>query len=290
MSKTKKLAILALMVGALILGKNLPKVQSKILEYKLVKISEAVLPKEGFILPIFWGDLGPRLLKFGVIDKQKFEQAINPTADQKKILEDGGDIPIKIHKENSRFVVDLLWAIGLAQKSIVFDEGPLGKEFKNEQGNFASTGGYTEAKGDSGKYFNKFNLISLTTGQQERVADIVKNIYRPCCDNPTWFPDCNHAMAALAVVEMMVSKNFPDEEIYSSILKLNSFWFPESYLKTAVYFDRQGIAWNKVDAKKVLGVDFSSYTGAKKIEALVGPIPNIETILGAPMANGCRAS
>ena len=187
------------------------------------------------------------------------------------------EVPVTINSQNGQFVVDLLWAIGLAQKSIVYDQGPLGTQYKQEKGSFASTGGWTLAKGDAVKYLNKFDLIPLTDDQQNRVAEIAKNVYRPCCDNPTWFPDCNHGMAALAAIEMMVSKGLPDDEIYRNILKLNSFWFPDTYLTTALYFDRQGVSWDKIDAKKVLGKDFSSATGAQRLQSIVGPLPGKST-------------
>ncbi|MFZ5932707.1 MAG: rhodanese-like domain-containing protein, partial [Patescibacteria group bacterium] len=216
------------------------KARYKILD--LSKLPEEVLPKEGFTLPVSWGDVGPRLTQLGVIDLTKFEEAVSMTDEQRKILTEGGDIPIKIDNTSSQFVVDLLWALGLAQKSIVYNEGPLGKEYKNEQGNFASTGGWTLARRDALNYLNKFELISLTPEQQKRVGEIAKNVYRPCCGNPTWFPDCNHGMAALAIVELLVAKGLSDAEIYQEVLKLNSFWFPDNYLLAATYFARQGTA------------------------------------------------
>ena len=278
------LGFLGVGIVGLTLGINLPKIQTKIKDYQATKqkakdearvktLTDMVVPKDGFTLPISWGDLGPKLSEVGVIDQKKFEEAARLTDDQKQILEKGGDIPVKIDSKNGQFVVDLLWAIGLAQKSIVYDQGPLGTQYKNQQGSFASTGGWTLAKGDAVKYLNKFDLFALTPDQQKRVADISQNVYRPCCDNPTWFPDCNHGMAALAAIEMMVAKNIPDDEIYKNVLKLNSMWFPDTYLTTAVYFDRQGTSWDKIDAKKVLGKDFSSATGASRVQSLVGPLP-----------------
>lgn len=284
----KRLAITLAFLGVGIIGFTvgigLPGVQKRISDYqatkkkaeensKIQKITKAVTPVAGFTLPISWGELGPKLIEAGVIDKDKFENAIPLTDDQKKILAGGQEVPVTINSQNSQFVVDLLWAIGLAQKSIVYDQGPLGTQYKGQEGTFASTGGWTLAKGDATNYLNKFDLIPLTSEQQNRVAEIAKNVYRPCCDNNTWFPDCNHGMAALAAIEMMVSKGMSDDEIYKNVLKLNSFWFPDSYLTAAVYFDRQGISWDKIDAKKVLGKDFSSATGASRVQSIVGPLP-----------------
>lgn len=285
-------AFIALGLSGLFLGMNLPKINSKIQDRAEAKriekekeelqgLADIVLPKEGFSLPFSWGDMGPKLISFGVIDKTKFEQAVTLSDEQKEILEKGKDTPVKIDGASGQFVVDMLWALGLAQKSIVYDEGPLGKEYKNEQGSFASTGGWSLAKGDAVKYLNKFDLIPLTDEQQVRVGEIAKNVYRPCCGNSTWFPDCNHGMAALAAIELMVSKNLSDAEIYGNVLKLNSFWFPDTYLTTAVYFSRQGTAWDKVDAKEVLGINYSSGQGAADVSKKVGPLPFNEVIGGS---------
>lgn len=236
---------------------------------------EKVLPEKGFDLPISWGDVGPKLISAGVIDEKKFLETVNLNSEEEKILKEGTDKNININADNSQFVVDFLWAIGLAQKSNAYTDGPMGKEYKKDIGNFSSTGGWTLAKAKAINYLGKFELFNLSPDQQKRVEDIAKNIYRPCCDNSTWFPDCNHGMAALAAIEMMVAKNLPDDEIYKNVLRLNSFWFSGTYLTTAEYFAKQGISWDKVDAKKVLSVEFSSSTGASKIAKEVNPAPSI---------------
>lgn len=245
----------------------------------LSKIPSQVLPEEGFELPISWGDIAPRLIRLGVIDKEKFKEVVTMGEEEKAIFEGLRDTPVRINSQNSQFVVDLLWALGLAQKSLVYEKGPMGKEYKDKAQNFASTEGWTLSVGNAMNYYNKFDLLGLTTEEQERVFEISKNIYRPCCGNPTSFPDCNHGMAALAAVELMVKKGLPDNEIYKNILRLNSFWFPSNYLTVATYFGRQGISWDKVDAKEVLGKDYSSGLGASNLAKKVGPLP-FETKFG----------
>jgi rhodanese-related sulfurtransferase len=239
----------------------------------LSKIPSQVLPEEGFELPISWEDIAPRLIRLGVIDKEKFEKVVTMGKEEKSVFEGLRDTPVRINSQNSQFVVDLLWALGLAQKSLVYEKGPMGKEYKDKAQNFASTGGWTLSVGNAMNYYNKFDLLGLTTEEQERVFEISKNIYRPCCGNPTSFPDCNHGMAALAAVELMVKKGLPDDEIYKNILKLNSFWFPSNYLTVATYFGRQGIVWDKVDAREVLGKDYSSGQGVSNVAKKVGPLP-----------------
>ena len=232
-----------------------------------------VLPKEGIELPVSWADIGPKLIALGVIDEAKFRKAVTLTPEQEEILTKGSTTNIRIDATNSQFVVDMLWALGLAQKSVVYDEGPMGTEYKKEAGNFASTGGWTLARGDALSYLNRYDLIPLTAEQQRKVGEISQNVYRPCCGNSTWFPDCNHGMAALAIIELLVSANVDEATIYKKVLGFNSFWFTDSYLYVATDFARQGIAWADVDAKRVLGAEFSSGQGAAAIAKKVGRLP-----------------
>ncbi len=250
----------------------------------LSSVPSQVLPEAGFELPIAWSDMGPKLSSLGVIDKNKFEKTLTLTDEQKEILNKETDSRIRIDAANSQFVVDMLWAFGLAQKSIVYEDGPMGQEYKKDIGNFASTGGWSLASGKAVNYLNKYNLVPLTAEQQQKVGEIAKGVFRPCCGNSTWFPDCNHGMAALAAIELMVAKGMPDEEIYKNVLKLNSFWFPDHYLSVATYFARQGTSWDKVDAKLVLGEDYSSAKSAGRIYQQVGPLP-----YGGIKSGGCGA-
>lgn len=239
----------------------------------LSKLPDKVIPEEGVVLPVSWRNVGPELVRLGVIDLPEFEKVMDLTDQQKQILTEGSDAPIEITRENSRFVVNMLWALGLAQKSKVFDEGPLGTEYKDTVGNFASTGGWTLAKGDAVNYLNRFDLIPLTDEQQQTVYEIADNVYRPCCGNNTAFPDCNHGMAALSAIELMVSAGVSEDEIYRNLLALNSYWFSDTYLTLATYMARQGTEWKDVDAKLALGQEYSSSQGAGELYKKVGPLP-----------------
>lgn len=239
----------------------------------LSKLDEQVVPETGFEMPVSWSNIVPKLVTLGVIDDAKFRQAVKLTPDQEEIYSKGTDKKIKIDRSNVQFVVDVLWALGLAQKSLVYDEGPMGTQYRSQAGNFASTGGWTLASGNAMQYYNKYNLIPLSPDQQKQVAEISKNVYRACCGNSTYFPDCNHGMAALAMIELMVSANIDERTIYKTILAFNSYWFPDAYLTLATYFARQGIAWKEVDAKEIMGQAYSSGQGAADIAKKVGPLP-----------------
>ncbi len=247
----------------------------------LIAIEEEVLPAEGVTLPVSWGTLGKQLVDLGVIDLAAFRKVVNLTPEQEKVLTEGSEEKITIDAASSQFVVDVLWPLGLAQKSLVYTEGPLGTEHKDNAGSFASTGGWNLAKGDALDYLNQYDLIPLTDAQQRQVGDIAQNVYRPCCNASTWFPDCNHGMAALAAIELMVSAGIPEEEIYRSVLALNSFWFPDSYVTLAAFFARQGQSWNELDAKMLLSEQYSSGTGANLIAQRVGPLPFTTAFAGS---------
>ncbi len=250
----------------------------------LQTLTDQVLPQNGATLSVSWGDIWPKLVAAGVIDLEKFRATVKPTPDQEKILTERSDEKITITTQNSQFIVDALWALGLAQKSIVYTDGPMGQEYKKDAGNFSSTGGWTLARGNATQYLGQLDLIPLTDAQQQKVASIAKNVYRPCCGNSTWFPDCNHGMAALAAIELMVYTGMDEKQIYKEVLALNSFFFPTNYLTTATYFARQGTAWDKVDAKEALGATYSSSQGAAEISKKVGPLP-----YGQQSAGGCGA-
>ena len=121
-------------------------------------------------------------------------------------------------------------------------------------------------------HYSKHEFISLTPEQQQLVEQVSWNIYRPCCGNPTYFPDCNHGMAMLGLLELMASQGVNEEDMYKAALAVNSYWFPETYINLAKYFESQGTPWKKIDPKEVLGADYSSASGYRNILNKIQPI------------------
>ena len=138
-------------------------------------------------------------------------------------------------------------------------------------GGFASTGGWTLAKGSAMDHYSMHTFVTQTPEQQELVEKVSKNIYRPCCDNPTHFPDCNHGMAMLGLLELMASQGVGEEEMYEAALAVNSYWFPDVYQTIATYMLQRDTLWKEVDAREVLGRDYSSASGYARIVSLVAP-------------------
>ncbi len=268
-----------MIVGALIYNTGLKSIntsQNKTEKKEIGQISnfqENIVPSNGVELPIKWGNLGKQLVETGVIDAQKFEalytQRSGLTNEQKNLLytEDNGNLVIS--PEKAGFILNLFWALGLSNKNPILENGPMADSRYGGAQNFASTAGWTLAGGGPMTHYNKHQFITLTPEQQALVEKVSKNIYRPCCDNSTYFPDCNHGMAMLGFLELTSSRGFNENELYQMALILNSYWFPDTYLAIGRYLENQGGSWKEVDAKEVLGFNFSSASGYQKILAQV---------------------
>lgn len=234
-----------------------------------------VLPEKGVELPVAWGDLGVRMVKAGVIDQEAFENLYNRrgglSAEEKELLSGSANGKLRMNTQNADYLLNLLWALGLGNKSSVLEHGPMMEQGREYAGRFASTGGWTLAKGGAMDHYGAHSFVSLTPEQEAMVERVAKNIYRPCCGNSTHFPDCNHGMAMLGLLELMASRNVKEEEMYKHALKVNSFWFPDTYLAIAEYAARRGVYWEDVDAKEALGFDYSSGQGYARILEEVEP-------------------
>ena len=158
----------------------------------------------------------------------------------------------------------MFWALGLGNKNDILENGPMTDPKYGGAGRFASTGGWTLANGDAMEHYSRHRFINLTPEQQAIVERVSRGIYRPCCDNSVYFPDCNHGMAMLGFLELAASQRFNENELYQMALVLNSYWFPDTYLTIGKYFQNRGIDWEKIDAKEALGYNFSSGSGYQK--------------------------
>ena len=138
-------------------------------------------------------------------------------------------------------------------------------------GGFASTGGWTIAQGDAMTHYSKHAFITLTEDQQKLVEKVSQNIYRPCCDNPTFFPDCNHGMAMLGLLELMVSQGASESEMYNAALVVNSYWFPDQYNNIAKFLESKNIDWKKTSPEKLLGSGMSSASAYQQIASQLTP-------------------
>jgi hypothetical protein len=125
-------------------------------------------------------------------------------------------------------MLNMLWAFGLANKNPILENGPMMDPSYGGAGNFASTGGWTLAKGDTMSHYSMHTLVTLSPAQQALVEKVAKNVYRPCCRNSTYFPDCNHGMAMLGLLELLAGEGATEEEMYKTAQDVNALWFPQS--------------------------------------------------------------
>lgn len=249
------------------------------------KLKQEVVPAKGYTTSLRWGNLGQKLVDSGIIDKKKFEEIFPSEADGKselKYLLGDWDEKIVINEKNSRFIVNTFWALGLVNKSLVLDEGQMVAGGRDKTKNFASTGGWTIGSRPTMQLYSSKRIIPLSYEQQVQVRQIAENVFRPCCGNSTAFPDCNHGMAALGYIELAIYNNLSEEQIYRDLLAFNSYWFPQTYVEMAVYFEKQGISWSAIDPKLALSKEYSSAMGAVRIKQAIQNVPGL-----APAGGSC---
>ncbi len=226
-------------------------------------------------IPLRWGDLGARLVSEGVIDEEKlralYEGRGGLTEDEERLLTAGNEGNLVVTSENAPFVLNLLWAFGLANENTILTAGAMSDPQYGGPGVFASTGGWTLARGEAMEHYAKHAFVRLTEKEQALVRSVAENIYRPCCDNPTHFPDCNHGMAMLGLLELMASQGRSEEEIYRAALAVNELWFPETYAAIREYLVQKGRSFESESPKTLLGREFSSASGYRKILEAVSP-------------------
>ncbi len=234
---------------------------------------ETVLPHGGVPLQVVWGNLGSKLVEVGAIDADKFkamyEQRGVFTDEYEILLLGQSNGNLKITKDNAGYLLNLFWALGLASKNSILDSGEMADIAYGGAGNFASTGGWTLSKGNAMEHYSKHVFFELTTEQQALVDKVSRGIYRPCCGNSTHFPDCNHGMAMLGLLELMASQGASEQEMWRTALVVNSYWFPDTYLTIATYMKNEGVLWKDVSPQEVLGINYSSATGYAQIASKV---------------------
>jgi hypothetical protein len=224
-----------------------------------------VLPQQGYTLPVRWGDLGPTLVRLGVIDLEKLERLYR-TEDggdprpELRLLREPSDAFITITTEDAWLLVTVFWGLGLAQKSPVLDRMAMERSPRKLM-SLASTGGWTLGAKPAAELYSKFEIVRLTADQHALVADLAHSIHRPCCNNATAFADCNHGMALLGVLELMAAHGVRRDEMLRAALKFNAFWFPQQYTRTALLFALRGDDWETVSPREILGPRYSSLEG-----------------------------
>jgi hypothetical protein len=235
------------------------------------RLLEQVNPVAGFNLHVHYGDLGPSLIQAGAIDPTRFEEVYREagrplTSDQLTALIDGSDAPVVIDRENSHFLLNFFWALGLANRSPLLEHGPLMSYSKGDIGRFASTGGWTLGARPATDLYSSADILELTPRQHDLVERVAMQVYRPCCDNHTAFADCNHGMAMLGLLQLLASQGASEGEMLEAAKYASSFWFPQQAMEVAAFFFvKQGLAYEQVAASDAVGRDVFSGTGFNSV-------------------------
>jgi len=228
---------------------------------------EQVLPAKGHQSKVSLADSLVKLTQAGVIDRKKLEaiyaDAGGAPEELKILLDEPSSRPILLTQANARLYVNLLWPLGLANHMESNSASPLNGPALMS---YASTGGWTLGRqANGGAYFNKFPIVKLTAQQEAMVVRIAKNSFRPCCNNSTFFQDCNHGSAMLGLLTLGASQGLTEPDLYREALVFSSFWFPEHAAHTALYFKvAKGTDWTKVDAKTALSANYFSASGMQE--------------------------
>lgn len=258
------------------------------LKDQAAQLEEMVLPKAGFQTKIALGDAVPKLIENGVIDRQKFDMLYTRrgglSPEQKALLDTPSAAPLRIDSNNAAFLLNLLWPLGIANKSLTLETSEAAEP--ENVNNLAATGGWSLGKSENGgDYYNKFEIVKLTPEQDELVKRVAENMFRPCCGNSTAFPDCNHGAALLGMLELGAAQGLSEKELYEEALKFNSFWFPDNYLKMASMFQYfENTSWNALDPKKILSKAYSSGGGFQR--NVLQPLSQIPGVLPEQSGGG----
>ena len=245
-------------------------------EISISGLVEQVIPVEGYRVAVNYGDLGPQLLESGAIDfgqfVERYEASGAPLTDlQTRILTEGVDEPIVIKRDNAHFLLNFFWALGLTNKNPILEEGPMMEYSEGNIGRFASTGGWTLGQKDPTELYSSATIIQLSPEQQSLVEKVASVVYRPCCNNPTLFPDCNHGMAMLGLLELLAADGLTEDQMLETAKYFNAFWFPQQSLEVATYFQTTtGLSFSEVDAKLVVGPQTFSGSGFQSVHAWLG--------------------
>jgi hypothetical protein len=227
-------------------------------------IYEQVMPEKGIDTGVTFGDAIQKVISAGALDPNKLRAQRHTLPDWvERLLAGPSEKSIVLSRERAPYLVNLLWPIGLSNRTVFNHQSPINTDHLP---GFASTGGWTLGRAPNGfVYFDSVDAVPLTDSQAFLALAIATNTFRPCCDNSTFFQDCNHGSALLGLIALAVSQGQTAAAVYRIALTANSYWFPEQYARTAQHFSRfENRSWDRVSSPLVLSAAFSSLSGWKQ--------------------------
>ncbi len=230
-------------------------------------LARKVLPLQGHTIDVSFGDSIQRLVAAGVISPDKFRRVYAKRGGLPKWIDhlftQASSAPITLSFQTAPYLLNLLWPLGVATKTQFNAKSPMNGP---KVGQYASTGGWTLGQAPrGGGYFNKVEAVDLSASQDAVALEAAKNSYRPCCNNSTFFQDCNHGSALLGLYELAAAQGANVDELYAIGRIANTYWYPDEYLEMAYFFQKlKTTSWDKLTAKTILDKKFSSFTGWRK--------------------------
>ncbi len=235
----------------------------------LERLVNVIYPAGGFELPITWGGSVKQLIASGALNETtliysvlKSNETITPY--EEEIMSGTYSGYVYINSSNAEFFLNVLWSIGVNDNNSIITKGPLSSYGNPYQ--YASTGGYLPL----GRLkLAGLNLINLTAAQENEVMDVSAAAFRPCCDNPAMFPDCNHGAAELALIEMMAAQGYNESQIFTVLQRFLSEYFPQNMFEEAVIYAAHGINFSSVPANVTIGRSLFSASGQQNVAAYI---------------------
>ena len=263
MTRRKTLRIGAATIGSYLIGSG-SDAHAELSQALIRGAIEQVVPTAGVRLRFSFGDAIQRLIAAGALDPGKYLALYDSTGDVpewvRQLLAAPSNEPILLNRENAMYLLNLLWPLGLANRLDINRNSPINTL---RLPSFASTGGWTLGRDKDGYvYFNRVDALALTARQEAQVREVATRTFRPCCDNATFFQDCNHGSALFGLITLAASQDASAAELYRLALAANAYWFPDRYVLTAVYFlHLRAQAWTEIAPPLLLGDTFSSLSG-----------------------------
>ncbi len=226
---------------------------------------QTVYPASGFVLPIKWGNSVKILLESGALNMTALVSAIeaskqNVTPYETEIMNGVFNGYINVNSSDSAFLLYVLWSLGVNNNNYIINDGPISKFGNPDQ--YASTGGYLPL---GRLQLGALYILNLTASQEQEAIDVSEKTFRPCCNNPAMFPDCNHGAAELALIEMMSAQGYNESTIFQVLRNFLSMYYPQNMFDEAVVFASQGINFSSVPANTTVSYSLFSAAGAQNV-------------------------
>lgn len=276
------------------MGHEFDKDEALLPQVNGMDLMHQVNPPDGYTIPAVFGDSGPKMVAAGAIDLARFidlyKQQDKPLSDdQLAILTSESDSKILITPQNAYFLLNFFWAYGLSNENPILTAGQMVSGGLENVGGFASVGGWSLGEKEPTRLYASTKMVTLSDEQQARLVEVASAVYRPCCNNPTHFPDCNHGMAMLGLLELMASQGATLDEMFETAKFVNAFWYPQQMLEVAIaYKTAKNMDFPAVDARAAVSKENFSGSGFQLLHSWLSQNGLLEQAPGSGGSCGVR--